>query len=88
MTRRRVAGGGLVEQAEGDGPVGVQQVDAFVAAGIVRGVCAAVDAVVAQGEEKVVDAVGVGCRDQEIHVRGRADDAVRGQRQAADQRGW
>ena len=41
-----VAGGGLAEQAEGDGPVGVKQVDAFVVAGIVRGVSATVGAVV------------------------------------------
>ncbi len=43
-----IAGGGLAEQAEGDGPVGVKQVDAFVAAGIVGRVVAAMHAVIAQ----------------------------------------
>lgn len=74
------------QQTAGNGAARVQEVDVLVAARIVGGVRAAMEAAITQLRELGVDVVGPFRLRQQIDILSRADHFVRCERQTADQR--
>src|SRR5690606_17752043 len=83
---RRRAFARFGEQAPRDRPARHDDIEAFVAAYIVGGVFAAMDATVTEAEQDGVDVVRVLGVDEEVDVARGADDLVYGEREASDQR--